>query len=688
MGGPGALIVGADNAVVLEQAGVFTSVQGPGFPQLRPFEAVYDIIDLAPKSYHHPVVAMSREGILLDWDVEVQYQIADGGLPPAEGAFYSFSAEDVFRASTAKCIREKGWRYGQDMDWEGLLVLWRAESALRSIVARRPLDHLIGLTEGAAEVAKLAIQSELEEDLRKYAPTIGAKVLRVRLDNLQVRDEVAKQWIETWQARWQSWSAEKLGYGEAKNIYQYEEVKAEAQAKMIADIAQELRDLEKEHILPQAVPQMVLMRLFSVLDRADFAASSRVFFPMQTLNALEAIQGPVKGGFHSNVTTVVANPSSIPVTGSTTILATLRDGANNPVPDGTEVVFSTTAGSLSPQTARTVNSVAQTTLTAGNVAGKAQVSAQAASSTASTTVRFLPGPASKVSLVVSPSRIEVGGQVELFVEATDAHHNPVPDGTLALFQSTLGIVSPSAVDTKQGRAQSRLTANGKAGQAEVSVQVGQQSDKQQVVFLAGAPDNLVLTADPQDVPVRHQAQVEVTVLDSWGNPVAGGRLVTFHAAGGSISPSSSSTTVEGKVSAIFTAGPSPGPAGITASCLKASESIKLNVIPGLPEVLNLAAGEASIEVGASTELTVIVQDAGGNPVADGTEVSYEVTGGTVWPPVAPTKTGRAAALLTAAGRPGRVTVTASAGSARQAIAVDVVPGRPRAGEATRGSAVG
>ena len=44
IGGPGSLIVAGDNAVVLERGGVFTSVQGPGFPQLGPFERVYDCL--------------------------------------------------------------------------------------------------------------------------------------------------------------------------------------------------------------------------------------------------------------------------------------------------------------------------------------------------------------------------------------------------------------------------------------------------------------------------------------------------------------------------------------------------------------------------------------------------------------------------------------------------------------------
>lgn len=391
IGGPGSLIIGADNAVVLERGGTFTLVQGPGFGKLQPFEKIYDVIDLRPKRTCYTVTAMSREGILFDWDVEVQYQIADGGLPLSNGAFYPLSPDDVFRASTSKWIREEGWKFGQDMDWEGLIVISQAEGTLRSMLARRPLDELIGVTEEEEQAARIAIQTELEKDLRAYAPRVGAKILQVRLDNLRVHDAVAEQWIKTWKTRWQSWSAQRLAQGEASNIFLYEKVKAEAQAEMILGISQALRSFLVNQSFPkQAIPQMLLMRLFSVLDRADFAATSRVFFPAQTLKALEAIRRPIQAGGQFVVAALTADPSSIGVGGSATIRAAIRDEMGNPAPDGTDVVFATTAGILSPVAAQTVSSVAQATLTTGSMAGDAQVSARVPGGSASMTVRFLP----------------------------------------------------------------------------------------------------------------------------------------------------------------------------------------------------------------------------------------------------------------------------------------------------------
>jgi len=662
IGGPGTLIVGPDNAVVLERGGVFTSVQGPGFPKLEAFEKVYDIIDLGPKSYCHAVTAMSREGILLDWDVDVQYQVADGRKSVDKGAFYPLSPEDVFRASTAKWIREDGWKFGQDMDWEGLLVISRAEGTLRSILARRPLDQLIGPDEGESQEARLAIQSELEQDLRIYAPTVGARILRVRLDNLKVRDEVTKQWIETWKAKWQSWSAERLAQAEAKGIFHFEKVKAEAQAEMVLEISQALRKgLRNEPFPPQAVSQMLLLRLFSVLDRADFAASSRVFFPRQTLQALESIRRPIQESSQFTVSALIADPSSVAAQGSTTILAII-DGAGIPVPDGTEVAFGARGnGFLSPHKAGTTNSIAQTTLTAETNAGDVQVWARVAGAAATMTVRVVPGPPAAVTLLANPPSTEIGGEIELFAEVRDAFDNPVADGTPVLFQSALSRLSPASAETSQGRVQSRLTASNKVGQEQVWVQVGQASAAGQVTILPGVPYRLTLLPDSYTLEVGCDARIVATVVDARDNQVADGTMVAFRPSRGSASPALAGT-VDGQASTVLPSGLTPGPIKVTASAGQASDSVSLEVVPGPPNSVVLVCSAESTHPHGQVTLSAIVADAQGNAVAAGIPVVFEADPGETDPPVTHTSGGVAHSRFVAGPLSGTVKLTVRAGA--------------------------
>ncbi len=289
-GGPGNLITYNDSAVVLEQGGRLTKVEGPGYPRLDRFEKIYDIVDLRPKRWVYTVSAMTKEGIPITWDAEVHYQIADGGQTPTDKVPYPVSKEDVFRAATGWWRREAG--RVQDLDWEGRLVIGDTEGTLRSILARRPLDQLIGLTEADERAAREAIQEELERELRKAVyPKLGAKILQVKLDNFKVDDAVTQQWIQAWKARWQSWSGIQLAQGEAARIYLQETTKAEAQMRLLVSISRAFQDLDFKAV----TPSIILMRLFSALDRAHLPAVARVFVPGQALDALEKVKRLVAG---------------------------------------------------------------------------------------------------------------------------------------------------------------------------------------------------------------------------------------------------------------------------------------------------------------------------------------------------------------------------------------------------------
>jgi hypothetical protein len=284
-GGPGHLVIFNDSAVLLEQSGRFTRAEGPGFCKLEPFEKIYEIVDLRPKRWVLPVRAMTKEGIPVTWDVEVHYQIDDGGQDSTEKSPYPFAREAVFRAATSQWRREAG--SDQDLDWEGRVVIGHAGGILRSILAQRPLDQLIGLTEADARAVRETVQEELEQQLRAAAPALGARVLQVKLDNLKVEDAITQQWIEAWKARWQRWSDVKLAQTEASGVYLYETAKAEAQMRMIVTITQALQKLDSS---PAVTTRVILMRLFSALDRARVLPSSRVFVPGQALGALEKMR--------------------------------------------------------------------------------------------------------------------------------------------------------------------------------------------------------------------------------------------------------------------------------------------------------------------------------------------------------------------------------------------------------------
>jgi hypothetical protein len=63
------------------------------------------------------------------------------------------------------------------------------------------------------------IAEELENRLRERAPDHGARILSLELHNLELRDPVAQQWIESWQAKWKGLAALEMGTARAKRAF-------------------------------------------------------------------------------------------------------------------------------------------------------------------------------------------------------------------------------------------------------------------------------------------------------------------------------------------------------------------------------------------------------------------------------------------------------------------------------------
>ena len=160
---------------------------------------------------------------------------------------------------------------------------------------------------------------------------------------------------------------------------------------MIAQLTAALeKQLDSRASPAQTVPQMVLMRLFSVLDRADFAPSSRVFFPTQTLNALDGLQRALSPDDSIDIATVIlsALAFTIPIDGQVGLEVTVADAEGNAAPDGTPVHFSTTLGSVLPASALTQDGRALSTLSAADQPGIAVVTARSGRASGTTTVRI------------------------------------------------------------------------------------------------------------------------------------------------------------------------------------------------------------------------------------------------------------------------------------------------------------
>jgi parallel beta-helix repeat protein len=187
------------------------------------------------------------------------------------------------------------------------------------------------------------------------------------------------------------------------------------------------------------------------------------------------------------------------------------------------------------------------------------------------------------------------------------------------------------------------------------------------------PAAITLTAVPTTAVVGSNVLLTATVTISNGTPVADGTVVSFTTSLGNLVPATA-TTVGGVATATLSSTVS-GVATVTATVGSLSTTIPVTFIPGAPFTLTLTAVPDTLSVDASSTLTATATDQYGNPVADGTTISFTTSLGTLSSGTANTSGGDAVVTLTSM-TPGVATVTATVGSLSATALVTFTPGAP------------
>lgn len=159
--------------------------------------------------------------------------------------------------------------------------------------------------------------------------------------------------------------------------------------------------------------------------------------------------------------TLLAAASSVPVNGSTDIIATVVEEAGTPVQNGTVVSFTTTLGRIEPAEARTQNGKVTVKLTADGRSGTATVTAFSGGATsAALDLPIGSAAASAVILRAEPARVSSAvGMTTIVALVRDAAGNAVAGASVA-FSATAGQLSAGAASTDAaGEARTTLTTS-------------------------------------------------------------------------------------------------------------------------------------------------------------------------------------------------------------------------------------
>lgn len=339
----------------------------------------------------------------------------------------------------------------------------------------------------------------------------------------------------------------------------------------------------------------------------------------------------------------------------TTITATVLDGTDAPMPDGTPVIFSITGGggSLISPNVVTEDGDASVTYVAGTSPGVVTVRASSGSITRNVSLTLVPVEAAGLTLSAGSSTVLADGLSSTILTATvsDAFNNPVAAGTVVNFATSLGSLEAITTTNAAGLATARLRAGRfETGLARVTASSGEALRSVDVQFVSeaanhiviveldrprigiigtGSPQTATLTLEVRDrngIPVdaNHSATVSFTIVPTGG------------ATDASLAVASAVTNDRGRIAAVVRSGSEAGVVEVRASIGGiVSQPIRVAVHGDLPDPDHFSISFERVNIeglvvdGIRNGVTARVGDANGNPVPDSTAVWFTANYGLI-----------------------------------------------------------
>jgi len=322
---------------------------------------------------------------------------------------------------------------------------------------------------------------------------------------------------------------------------------------------------------------------------------------------------------------LTANPRRILADGvsTSTLTATVTDGYQNPLPDGTVVQFAILEGGSGSivSSATTVNGVATTTLTSGTA--RDTVLVRASVGAVSDTVEVIYKGLS-LSLNAEPSILNADGEDKAKITALlrDDDANPVAN-RLVSFRSEMGTIKSPKETDENGLAVTYLVSDKCNGRTMVTAETGNLVSSVPVNFTG---ITLELTASPSNLIADNKSTstIRAVLRDPAGKAIPN-KLIRFSAEGATVYPESSYTNPAGEAQASLKSS-SAGTKVVTAEGAGASGSVEVN-FTGYTFLLSVE--PQSITAGTDTAtVTAVLYDSKLIPL-EGVTVNFSATLGSI-----------------------------------------------------------
>lgn len=302
---------------------------------------------------------------------------------------------------------------------------------------------------------------------------------------------------------------------------------------------------------------------------------------------------------------------------------------------------------------------------------------------------------SERSVVFSGSKqvLSFNDTVDIQVAVVDKNNNIVDDfndtATIELSDENLGYINTDdsfnqddKVKLINGTGTFSFTSSKSSGTVNINVVVNDNISGSYSLNIAGDEkinevSRVVLSMQSNQVAVNQKALIDIELFTYNGSYFQDSKTVNFVTDNPVIGKIQSPVTVQdGKGTAEFAARDVEGSANITASVDNESTNIKIVVTENAPAAnISVSANPEEISASGTSNIKTVLTDSEGNPVEDGTEVTFELDNpdmGTI-KETASTFNGQASATFIAGNNSGMVEITASSGGVSDSISLKIAP---------------
>ena len=224
-----------------------------------------------------------------------------------------------------------------------------------------------------------------------------------------------------------------------------------------------------------------------------------------------------------------------------------------------------------------------------------------------------------LTVTANPTQVSIGGTSVLTIIGRRPDGNPLADGTEIRLSTTLGSVESLVQTDDQGRATAVLRADSRTGTATVTVTTGDGTTMATAdVIIGSTPEdrpNLILSVNPDNIPVGGTATVTVIARNADNTPVGADQEIFLTSTLGTLNPDRPLTDAGGIATSTLRAGAQSGTATVQAILGTSDPATATLTIFDSAAAISLQPVPASIpSTGGTVDLVASVLNAQGQPL--------------------------------------------------------------------------